>query len=79
LNAIEDPNYKREECLAVLFIHDAVIWELDVGLLEKYARLVTKDMENVETQKRFGFTASVPFVANAEWGTNLASTEEYDL
>lgn len=79
LNAIEDPDYKREECLAVLFIHDAIIWELDVELLEKYASLVTRDMENVETQKRFGFTASVPFVANAEYGVNLATTEEYDL
>ena len=78
LDTLEDPDYKREECKAVLFIHDAIIWELDLELLDTYAKLVTKDMETVETKKRFGFKASVPFVANAEWGYDLASTEEIE-
>jgi len=76
-NAIEQPDYKREECLACLFIHDALIWEVDLSLLDKYAKLITEAMVNVETKERFGFNLSIPFVANAEYGTNLAETEEY--
>jgi hypothetical protein len=36
-------------------------------------------MTNIDTQSKFGFTPSIPFVADAEEGYNLADMIEYDL
>jgi hypothetical protein len=36
-------------------------------------------MTNIDTQTKFGFTPSIPFVANAEEGFNLAEMMEIDL
>jgi len=59
-----------------LFIHDAIIWEIDADAIDKYAWLVKRNLEQVDTSK-FGFSLSIPFVAEAELGLNLAETEEY--
>jgi DNA polymerase-1 len=71
-----DERYDRNECKAVLFIHDAIVWEVDIDKVDKYAWIVKENMEKVDTSK-FGFKLSIPFVANAEVGFSLAETEEY--
>lgn len=76
LETTENEEYNRNECKAALFIHDAIVWEVDVDKVDKYAWMVKRGMEQVDTSK-FGFKLSIPFVANAEVGFSLADTEEY--
>ena len=73
---LDHPDYSRDECRAVLFIHDALVWEVDEDKIDKYAEIVTKSMVSVDLEGKFGFTPSIPFVANAEVGQNLAEMEE---
>ena len=77
-NAMKQPEYSREECKAVLFMHDSLVWEVDIDKLNEYAKLITRAMTNIDTQSKFGFTPSIPFVADAEEGFNLAEMIEYD-
>ena len=76
-NVIKDENYDRSICKPVLFIHDAFIWEIDMDKLKEYGAYIIDKMTNIDTQKKFGFTLSVPFVAEAEEGYNLADMIEY--
>jgi uracil-DNA glycosylase family 4 len=71
-------DYTREECVARLFIHDAFVWEVREDLVDKYAKLITEGLVNIDTSK-FNFQLSIPFVANAEVGDNLAEMEELNL
>jgi uracil-DNA glycosylase family 4 len=77
-NAIEQTDYSRDECKAVVFIHDSLVWEVDIDKVGKYAGLITEAMTNIDTQSKFGFTPSIPFVADAEEGFNLADMIEYN-
>jgi DNA polymerase-1 len=79
LNVIEAEDYVKEECRASMFIHDAIIWEVDLGYLDKYAKLITNKMVEVDTKDRFGFELTIPFVANAEYGFNLKDVKEYEF
>jgi DNA polymerase I-like protein with 3'-5' exonuclease and polymerase domains len=78
-NVIHHEKYNREECKPVLFIHDSIVWEVDLYKINEYAKLITKSMTSIDTQSKFGFTPSIPFVANAEEGFNLAEMAEIDL
>ena len=77
-NMIKKPEYRRSECRPVLFIHDSIVWEVDIDKLSSYARRIIEAMTNIETQDKFGFTPSVPFVAEAEEGYNLADMIEFN-
>jgi DNA polymerase-1 len=77
-NVIKQNDYSREECIGCLFIHDAFVWEVREDLIDKYANLITKSLVNIDTSK-FNVQLSIPFVANAEVGDNLAEMEELDL
>lgn len=77
-NMIKKPEYKRSECRPVLFIHDSIVWEVDIDKIQFYSRSIIEAMTNIDTQSKFGFTPSVPFVAEAEEGYNLADMVEYD-
>ena len=77
-NMIKKPEYKRSECKPVLFIHDSIVWEVDIDKVQLYAKRIIDAMTNIETQSKFGFTPSVPFVAEAEEGYNLADMVEYN-
>jgi len=75
---IKRPDYNREECKPVLFIHDSIVWEVKIDKLSKWAKIIIEDMTSIDTQSKFGFTPSVPFVAEAEEGYNLADMIEYN-
>lgn len=77
-NMIKSPGYKRDECRPVLFIHDSIVWEVDIDKIQLYTKSIIEAMTNIETQSKFGFTPSVPFVAEAEEGFNLADMLEYN-
>jgi len=77
-NCITQESYDRDECAARLFIHDAFIWEVKEELVDKYAKLITEGLVNINTSK-FNVHLSIPFVANAEVGDNLAEMEELNL
>ena len=77
-NMIKKPEYKRSECRPVLFIHDSIVWEVDIDKIQFYSKSIIDAMTNIDTQSKFGFTPSVPFVAEAEEGYNLADMIEYD-
>jgi uracil-DNA glycosylase family 4 len=76
---IKSPDYNREECKPVLFIHDSIVWEVDEDKIHEYARMILHNMTNIETKSKFGFDLSVPFVAEAEEGYNLADMVEFNL
>jgi DNA polymerase-1 len=75
---IKRPDYNRDECKPVLFIHDSIVWEVKTEHLSKWAKAIIGDMTSIDTQSKFGFTPSVPFVAEAEEGYNLADMIEYN-
>lgn len=76
-NVIKQPEYNRGECRPVLFIHDSIVWEVPMYKVEEYAESILQAMTNIDTQSKFGFTPSIPFVAEAEEGFNLAEMTEY--
>ena len=77
-NVVKDEKYDRSICKPVLFIHDAFIFEVDMNKLQEYGKYIIEKMTNIDTQSKFGFTLSVPFVAEAEEGYNLADMMEYN-
>jgi len=54
------------------------VWEVREDLVDKYAKLITEGLVNLDISK-FGVELSIPFVANAEVGDNLAEMEELSL
>ena len=77
-NVVKSKEYNRQECRPVLFIHDSIVWEVDMDKVGEYSKIVIHGMTNIDTQSKFGFTPSVPFVAEAEEGYNLADMIEYN-
>ena len=77
-NCLKQKEYNRDECPIRLFIHDSFVWEVKEELLDQYTPFITKNLVNIDTSK-FGLELSIPFVANAEMGDNLAEMEELDL
>jgi DNA polymerase I-like protein with 3'-5' exonuclease and polymerase domains len=75
---IKRENYNRSICKPVLFIHDSIVWEIDIESLVSYAKLILHTMTTIDTQSKFGFTPSIPFVADAEEGYNLADMIEFN-
>jgi hypothetical protein len=61
--------------VARTFIHDAFIFEVKEEVLEEKIDFIKESLVTVDTSK-FGFTLSIPFVADAEKGFNLAEMEE---
>jgi DNA polymerase I-like protein with 3'-5' exonuclease and polymerase domains len=58
------------------FIHDSIICIAKEEYAAKTMRLVKKTMENLPLEKWFGWKPTVPIVADAEIGRNLAETYE---
>lgn len=69
--------YDRSECPVRLFIHDSFVWEVREDVEEKYVNLLRENLVNIDTSK-FGVRLSIPFVANAEVGYNLAEMDEVE-
>jgi uracil-DNA glycosylase family 4 len=77
-NALSQEEFVKTEAKPILFIHDSIIWEVDVDKVNKYAGIISHAMTHIDTQSKFGFTPSIPFVTDAEEGFNLAEMEEYN-
>lgn len=75
MNIINNPEYSPKEARPTMFIHDALIFEVDEDKLEKYGAIIKDGMENIETRK-YGFTLTVPLIVEAEQGNNLAEMKE---
>lgn len=61
----------------VLFIHDELIYAVDEDFVDEFVPGLLWHMENLPTE-RFGFTMSVPLVAEAKVGLSLADMRDYE-
>ena len=61
---------------AIIFLHDALFFEIKNEKLEEYVKMCKDCMENVDTVGKFGCSITVPFIAEGEVGNNLAETQE---
>ncbi len=69
-----------EECRAILFIHDELVFEVkDNSRLIDYAKAVIHEMEHPPLKRLFGVEMSVPLVAEAKIGDNLARMEDLEV
>lgn len=72
LAAQADPRFLRP----VGFVHDQIICEVDPGYRDEAMGALCWVMENPPLEEWFGITAPLPFVADPEFGMNLAQTTE---
>jgi DNA polymerase I-like protein with 3'-5' exonuclease and polymerase domains/uracil-DNA glycosylase len=72
LAAQVDPRLMRP----VGFVHDQLIAEVDPGYVEQCMGWLCWVMENPPLEEWFGIRAPLPFVADPEFGPNLATTTE---
>ena len=78
LTFIRDPRVDKSECRLVLFIHDALVFEIKEDKMDYYLSIIKEHMENPPT-KTFGFTMEVPLETETEVGPRLSEMEEIDL
>ena len=69
-----DDNHAR----LVLFIHDELIYEVDEDMVDEFVPGLLHYMENIPTE-RFGFTFSVPLIADAKVGTALSDMHDFGV
>lgn len=72
LAAQADPRFLRP----VGFVHDQIICEVDPGYVEQGMGALCWVMENPPLEEWFGIHAPLPFLADPEFGQNLAQTTE---
>lgn len=72
---VNDPAFSLEEARPIIFIHDAFIFEVADGKIEKYAKIIKRCMESVDTSK-FGFELTVPFKVDMKVGKNLSEMKD---
>lgn len=58
------------------FIHDSIVYLVREDKAAVAARTIKKFMENIPFQKWFGWTPTVPIIADVELGRNLSDTYE---
>lgn len=75
-NVMANPKFDSAEASINIFIHDALIFEIDEDKITKYATIVREGMENIDTAS-YGFNLTVPLVVEAEYGKNLSEMTEY--
>lgn len=75
---LNDERMNKEECRIVLFIHDALVFEIKKEKLDYYLPIIKDYMENIPTED-FGFTLKLPLEIEAEVGKNLASMKEVTI
>jgi len=78
LNLLRDKSIKREDCRIVLFIHDALIFEVKKDKLKEILPKIKYYMENIPTEQ-FGFKLKVPLEIEVEVGDNLSEMEEVKI
>ena len=78
LNLLKDKSIKRGDCRIVLFIHDALIFEVKKDKLKEILPKIKYYMENIPTEQ-FGFKLKVPLEIEVEVGDNLSEMEEVKI
>jgi len=69
-----------DECRAILFIHDELVFEVkDNSKVQDYAKVIKHEMENPPLEKKFGVKLRVPLAAEVKVGRNLADLEELEV
>lgn len=77
LNIIKDSEYVQSSAIqGTIFLHDALFFEIDEEMLEHYVTLCKNHMETVDIKSMFGFDLKVPLKVDAEYGYDLANTNE---
>ena len=61
----------------VLFIHDELIYEVDEDFVDEFVPQLLQYMEQLPTEK-FGFTFSIPLIAEAKVGLSLAEMSDFE-
>ena len=72
---INDENFSLKEARPIIFIHDAFVFEVDDDKIEKYAKIIKRRMESVDTSD-FGFELTVPFKVEMKVGKNLSEMKD---
>lgn len=62
----------------VLFIHDELIYAVDEDYVDYFVPRLLDQMSNLPT-RQFGFEFSVPLIAEATTGLNLAEMKDYEV
>jgi uracil-DNA glycosylase family 4 len=75
-NVMADSEFDANEASINIFIHDALIFEIDEDKVTKYAQIIKNGMEKIDTAT-YGFNLSVPLLVEAEIGNNLSEMNEY--
>lgn len=69
-----------DECQAILFIHDELIFEVkDNSRLEENAKIIKRHMENPPLERDFGLKLQVPLVADVKIGPNLEEMKKLEI
>jgi DNA polymerase-1 len=63
------------EAAMVMTLHDGIGFEIREDKIDYYAPLIKETMENLPLEKTFGTRLSVPIIAEVEWGTHWAGTD----
>lgn len=77
-NVVSHPEFNPNEASINIFIHDALIFEIDEDKVDKYAKIIRYGMENIDT-KTYGFNLTVPLLVEAEFGKNLSEMTKYNF
>jgi uracil-DNA glycosylase family 4 len=67
---------KPSEAAMVMTLHDGIGFEIREDKVDYYAPRIKEAMENLPIQRTFGTRLSVPIVAEVEWGTHWAGTDD---
>jgi uracil-DNA glycosylase family 4 len=79
LHARREADIDWSRARIVLFIHDELIYEVEEGYVEEFIPKMVEAMQNPPIKKYFGFEMSVPMIAEAQIGPDLANLEDYTL
>jgi DNA polymerase I-like protein with 3'-5' exonuclease and polymerase domains len=72
----EKKRLDRKRAYPMMFVHDELIYCVQENYMEEARDVVIGTMENLPFED-FGFTMSVPLVAECEEGQNLAVMNEF--
>ncbi|HEY7417924.1 MAG TPA: DNA polymerase [Ktedonobacteraceae bacterium] len=67
---------RSSEAAMVMTLHDGIGFEIREDKVEEYAVKIKETMENLPIQRTFGARLSVPIIAEVEWGSHWAGTDD---
>jgi DNA polymerase-1 len=67
---------KPSEAAMVMTLHDGIGFEIREDKVEYYEPIIKETLETLSLKRTFGLELSVPLVADVEWGTHWAGTDD---